>query len=98
MQEVILILKCLILPLLKRKQLNLLITKRGKTVYLYEPLLARESINNDVIFVNSLQELNNKSDIIVANILTEELIPYKHKVYTRDLIAEYENLKMPESM
>jgi len=58
--------------------------------YLYEPLLARESKNNDVIFVNSLQELNDKSDIIVANIFTEELIPYKHKVCTRDLIADTE--------
>ena len=62
------------------------ITKRGKTVYLYEQLLARESKNNDVIFANSLQELNCKSDIIVTNIFTEELIPYKHKVYTRDFM------------
>lgn len=63
--------------------------KRGKKIYIYEPLLSCESNNSNVIFVNSLQELNDNSEIIVANSFTDELIPYKCKVYTRDQKFDY---------
>ena len=61
---------------------------RGRTVFVYEPL-AKEirTIDYDkrVIFVNTVDELNEKSKIIVANRIDTEILPFLSKVYTRDI-------------
>ena len=36
-------------------------------------------------FVETLEELNDKCDWIIANRITSELAPYTGKVYTRDI-------------
>ena len=64
-----------------------LLIKAGKRIYLYEPKIS-DPING-VNMVSSVDELNEKSDIIVANRMNEELRPYVNKVYTRDVLRLY---------
>ena len=57
---------------------------KGVKILIYEPVLqASEFEGNKVI--DTLEELKNKSDIIVANRLSSELLDVKEKVYTRDI-------------
>ncbi len=64
-----------------------LLVDTGKSVYLYEPSISTEDMLENVIMVDSLQELNEKCEVIVANRMYEELRPYKAKVYTRDVLV-----------
>ena len=59
----------------------------GKKLLLYEPLIKTE-MKETVIVVNSVEELYAKSDIIVADRVSDELLPYLDKVYTRDLFMK----------
>ena len=58
---------------------------RGVNVYIYEPLLSSNKIIPEACICNSLKELNNCSEVIISNRLDEELLPYKNKVYSRDV-------------
>lgn len=57
---------------------------RGAEVMVYEPLVNPDALRG-VQRVASLEELANSCDIILANRLSEELLPYQDKVFTRDL-------------
>ena len=61
-----------------------LVKKSKEKIYVYEPLINDSIVDERVEVVYSLEELNRVSDIIVANRMTPELVPYKNKVYTRD--------------
>ena len=52
-------------------------------IFLYEPEL-NDQIEN-MILVNNLEEFIEKSDLIIANRMSTELMPVREKVYTRDL-------------
>ena len=55
-------------------------------VAIYEPLLEKRKIfNNRVVICKTITELDNLSDIIIANRIDEEIIPYINKVYSRDI-------------
>ncbi|MFP3409887.1 UDP-glucose 6-dehydrogenase, partial [Pseudomonas sp. SIMBA_065] len=56
----------------------------GTTVIIYEPKSDEHSFL-DCKIVNDLEEFKSRSDIIVANRLTEDLSGSLDKVYTRDL-------------
>ena len=56
----------------------------GAEVMVYEPLVNPDTLRG-VQRVASLEELANSCDIILANRLSEELLPYQDKVFTRDL-------------
>ncbi|WP_230658209.1 nucleotide sugar dehydrogenase [Psychrobacter sp. I-STPA10] len=56
----------------------------GTEVIIYEPNLAESTFLGSVVLGN-LQEFKSKSDIIVANRLTDELQDCLDKIYTRDL-------------
>ena len=58
----------------------------GVDVIIYEPTLKAEQFNNCKV-INNFEEFSNKSDVILANRLEEELKVVKHKVYTRDLYS-----------
>lgn len=58
-----------------------------KTVVIYEPLLSSSSFMGCKI-ARDLSELNEMCDLIVANRKTEELLPYKEKVFSRDIFHE----------
>ena len=69
------------------------IVGKEKKIYIYEPLISEISEEN-IIFVNSVHELSQKSEIIVSNIISEELLPYMHKVYTRDQKYHYDKAEI----
>ena len=58
----------------------------GVDVIIYEPTLKAEQFN-DCKVINNFEEFSNKSDVILANRLEEELKSVKDKVYTRDLYS-----------
>lgn len=60
------------------------LVKLEKEIYLYEPLLLDIELCSRINRVNTVSELNDRANIIVANWMDDELIPYKEKVYTRD--------------
>lgn len=61
--------------------------QRGVNIIIYEPILNGESYM-DYEVTNSLADLAEKSDVILANRVPNELKPYKAKVYSRDLFGD----------
>lgn len=61
------------------------LVKNGRCVYVYEPLVNGYNLDKCLHFVETLEELNDKCDWIIANRITSELAPYTGKVYTRDI-------------
>ena len=58
----------------------------GVEVIIYEPTLKEDMFNNCNV-INNFEEFANKSDVILANRMEEELLTVKDKVYTRDLYS-----------
>ncbi len=59
---------------------------KGIEVVVYEPTLHEETFYNSKV-INDFEEFVKASDLIIANRMSEELLPYKEKVYTRDLFG-----------
>ena len=57
---------------------------KGVKILIYEPVLQASEFEGSEV-VDTLEELKGKSDIIVANRLSSELLDIKEKVYTRDI-------------
>ncbi len=64
------------------------IKAKGIEVIVYEPALLREIYFNSKV-VADLNEFKRKADVIVANRMTDELVDFNHKVFTRDLFNEH---------
>ena len=64
------------------------IKAKGIEVIVYEPLLLRGTYFNSKV-VADLNEFKRKADVIVANRMTDELVDFHHKVFTRDLFNEH---------
>ena len=58
---------------------------KGITVIVYEPSLVEATFHSKVI--NDLNYFKEKSDIIVANRMSSELMDVEKKVFTRDLFG-----------
>tara|TARA_B100000787_G_scaffold165461_1_gene149363 strand:+ start:256 stop:1428 length:1173 start_codon:yes stop_codon:yes gene_type:complete len=56
-------------------------------VIIYEPLIDEESFNG-IKIIRSIDEFIEKSDLIIANRLTSDLMLFQNKVYTRDVFNE----------
>lgn len=64
------------------------IKAKGIEVIVYEPALLRDIYFNSKV-VADLNEFKRKADVIVANRMTDELVDFNHKVFTRDLFNEH---------
>ena len=64
------------------------IKAKGIEVIVYEPALLRDIYFNSKV-VADLNEFKRKADVIVANRMTDELVDFHHKVFTRDLFNEH---------
>jgi UDPglucose 6-dehydrogenase len=60
------------------------IKAKGIEVIIYEPSLNSEEFFNSKVYKTS-EEFLMKADVIVTNRITDELRPFLHKVYTRDI-------------
>ena len=58
----------------------------GVQIIIYEPTLNKDTFE-DCKVINEFKEFTQKSDIILANRMEEELMEIKDKVYTRDLYS-----------
>ena len=57
---------------------------KGVEILIYEPVLQDKAFNGNKV-VQTLEELKEESDIIVANRLSNDLLDVKEKIYTRDV-------------
>ena len=64
------------------------IKAKGIEVIVYEPALLRDIYFNSKV-VADLNKFKRKADVIVANRMTDELVDFNHKVFTRDLFNEH---------
>ena len=64
------------------------IKAKGIEVIVYEPALLRDIYFNSKV-VADLNEFKRTADVIVANRMTDELVDFNHKVFTRDLFNEH---------
>ena len=64
------------------------IKAKGIEVIVYEQALLRDTYFNSKV-VADLNEFKRKADVIVANRMTDELVDFHHKVFTRDLFNEH---------
>jgi UDPglucose 6-dehydrogenase len=60
---------------------------KGVDVILYEPLLTEERYYNSEV-VQDRDAFLKRADLIVSNRLESELLPFQHKLFTRDLYGE----------
>ena len=60
---------------------------KGIEVILYEPLLREQEFFNSKV-ISNFNEFAKDSEIILANRMDDELIPYQDKVYTKDLFGK----------
>ncbi len=60
------------------------IKAKGIKVVVYEPSYSENDFNHSKVLVD-LDDFKNKSDVIVANRMHDELVDVEDKVYTRDL-------------
>ncbi len=66
-----------------------ILKEKGKTVIIYEPLSNKQEFEGCQI-VESLDELVQKSDVVMANRLTDEIIRLAgSKLYSRDVYGSY---------
>ena len=62
------------------------LSKENVAIIIYEPTIDKKTYNGYLV-ENNLREFKEKSDVIVANRISDDLLDVKDKVYTRDLFS-----------
>lgn len=63
------------------------IKAKGIEVVVYEPVLEEDTFFRSSV-IKDLDEFKEKSDVVLANRLTDDIKDIRHKVYTRDLFGQ----------
>ncbi len=63
------------------------IKAKGVKVVIFEPLMREKLFFNSEV-ITDFNEFFEKSDVVVANRMSDELLPYNYKIYTRDIFRE----------
>ena len=58
---------------------------QGTEVWIFEPMILHKNAISGTVLCNDLKKLYDKCDIILANRVENDLLPYIDKVYTRDI-------------
>ena len=62
------------------------LSKENVAIIIYEPTISKKTYNGYLV-ENNLNEFKKKSDVIVANRISDDILDVKNKVYTRDLFS-----------
>ena len=62
------------------------LSKENVAIIIYEPTISKKTYNGYLV-ENNLNEFKKKSDVIVANRISDDILDVKDKVYTRDLFS-----------
>lgn len=60
---------------------------KGIEVIVYEPVLEEDTFFRSAV-INDLETFKQKSDVVLANRLTDDIMDIREKVYTRDLFGQ----------
>ena len=63
------------------------INAKGIKIFVYEPSFGEDEFFGSKV-LNDLSEFILKSDLIVANRISDDLKPAQHKIFTRDIFGE----------
>ena len=63
------------------------IKAKGVKVVIFEPLMREKLFFNSEV-ITDFNEFFEKSDVVIANRISDELLPYNYKIYTRDIFRE----------
>ncbi len=65
------------------------LTNKGIKVIIYEPLMGEDKKHFlDIDFIENLDVFKKKSDLIIANRISDEILDVKNKIYSRDLFSK----------
>ena len=62
------------------------IKAKGIKVIVYEPVIKKRHFYNSEVF-NDIETFKSKSDLIIANRISDEILNVSDKVFTRDLFG-----------
>jgi len=57
-------------------------------VFVYEPLIQNQKLSNDFELIRDLDEFKARSELIIANRMSSDLLDVESKLFTRDIFGE----------
>jgi len=64
------------------------VKERGMDVLVYEPLIRNQKLFNDFDLIKDLDDFKTRSELIVANRMSNDLLDVESKLFTRDIFGE----------
>jgi len=64
------------------------VKEKGMDVFVYEPLIQNQKLSNDFELIRDLDEFKARSELIIANRMSSDLLDVESKLFTRDIFGE----------
>ena len=64
------------------------VKEKGMDVFVYEPLIQNQKLPNDFELIKDLDEFKARSELIIANRMSSDLLDVESKLFTRDIFGE----------